>query len=403
MVRTMEKSSEYVQGRTGQTKNKTRVLAKRKRCFKTSNSLFFDNVRIHYWSQKPVQFYESAYVQGNQRFSLSSQERCMEHEAGHAVQQKQDRGQSQIFRANGVGFYGGGIVQRQRWQWSVKNNDWMPLQLVEGERKSPKPDIPGVEEGQIKDTAITVCRLLRAQKRRMHTKTRKCTRSDMYMHIPLGKDNILIHTPFASDEREFPYMRKAPFPHARGPFINGRNRPQGSTSYLNMTKILDSWCKNNSNMRQALLDAMLRWAKTTEEPNYSPQLFEESEKDIDARRAANYFIAILIIAEPHETRANPDGGKLARACLRIVGSGKTFTEVFASDNGFFPQALKNGNVLHRKRMDENSFHEDIPEYLSDSSSIEEDVVEEAGVQPVPCAGMARTEPLPETDIEFSFL
>ncbi len=48
----------------------------------------FDDVRVHYNSEKPAQMQALAYTQGNQVYLMPGQERRLEHELGHVVQQK---------------------------------------------------------------------------------------------------------------------------------------------------------------------------------------------------------------------------------------------------------------------------------------------------------------------------
>lgn len=51
----------------------------------------FDDVRVHYNSEKPAQLQALAYTQGNQVYVGPGQERHLGHELGHVVQQKQGR------------------------------------------------------------------------------------------------------------------------------------------------------------------------------------------------------------------------------------------------------------------------------------------------------------------------
>lgn len=54
----------------------------------------FDDVKIHYGSSRPAQVQALAYTQGNQVYLGPGQERCLGHELGHVVQQKQGRVQA---------------------------------------------------------------------------------------------------------------------------------------------------------------------------------------------------------------------------------------------------------------------------------------------------------------------
>lgn len=48
----------------------------------------FDDVKVHYNSSKPAKMQALAYTQGNQVYLMPGQERHLEHELGHVVQQK---------------------------------------------------------------------------------------------------------------------------------------------------------------------------------------------------------------------------------------------------------------------------------------------------------------------------
>lgn len=54
----------------------------------------FDDVKVHYHSDKPAQFQALAYAQGGQIFVGAGQEMHLGHELGHIVQQKQGRVQA---------------------------------------------------------------------------------------------------------------------------------------------------------------------------------------------------------------------------------------------------------------------------------------------------------------------
>jgi hypothetical protein len=59
--------------------------------FENLSSLSFDDVRVHYNSDKPAQLQALAYTQGNQVYVAPGQEKHLGHELGHVVQQKQGR------------------------------------------------------------------------------------------------------------------------------------------------------------------------------------------------------------------------------------------------------------------------------------------------------------------------
>jgi hypothetical protein len=47
----------------------------------------FDDVKVHYNSDKPAQLQATAYTQGNQVHIAPGEERHLDHELGHVVQQ----------------------------------------------------------------------------------------------------------------------------------------------------------------------------------------------------------------------------------------------------------------------------------------------------------------------------
>jgi len=59
--------------------------------FENASGLSFDDVRIHYNSDKPALIQAHAYTQGNQVYIGPGQERHLGHELGHVVQQKEGR------------------------------------------------------------------------------------------------------------------------------------------------------------------------------------------------------------------------------------------------------------------------------------------------------------------------
>jgi len=102
--------------------NRTGIPNTVKERFENKSGFSFDDVRIHYNSDKPAQLQALAYTQGNQVYIAPGQERCLGHELGHVVQQKRG-GVRPTVRYNGVGInddeglereaegMGGGAVQ----------------------------------------------------------------------------------------------------------------------------------------------------------------------------------------------------------------------------------------------------------------------------------------------------
>jgi hypothetical protein len=71
--------------------NLTGIPDSTKEKFEESSGFSFDDVRVNYNSDKPAELSALAYTQGNQVHIAPGQERHLEHELGHVVQQKQGR------------------------------------------------------------------------------------------------------------------------------------------------------------------------------------------------------------------------------------------------------------------------------------------------------------------------
>lgn len=69
-------------------KNNTNIPRKMKTKFEHSSGFSFDDVRVHYNSEKPAQLHAHAYTQGNNVYVAPGQEKHLPHELGHVVQQK---------------------------------------------------------------------------------------------------------------------------------------------------------------------------------------------------------------------------------------------------------------------------------------------------------------------------
>lgn len=71
--------------------NLTGIPTQMKLDFERRSGLSFDDVRVHYNSDKPAQLQALAYTQGTQVYVGPGQERHLKHELGHVVQQKSGR------------------------------------------------------------------------------------------------------------------------------------------------------------------------------------------------------------------------------------------------------------------------------------------------------------------------
>lgn len=80
-----ERERQGVKAASGATGIPGAVQAK----FEEASGMSFADVRVHYNSPRPTQLGAYAYTQGNQVYIGPGQERHLEHELGHVVQQKQ--------------------------------------------------------------------------------------------------------------------------------------------------------------------------------------------------------------------------------------------------------------------------------------------------------------------------
>ncbi len=69
--------------------NRTGIPNETKTRFENLSGFSFDDVRVHYNSSKPAHLQALAYTQGNNVHIAPGQERHLNHELGHVVQQKQ--------------------------------------------------------------------------------------------------------------------------------------------------------------------------------------------------------------------------------------------------------------------------------------------------------------------------
>lgn len=76
---------------TQRKENKTGLPEDLKAGIETASGKSMDDVRVHYNSPKPKQFHAAAYTQGTDIYLGRGQQRHLDHEAWHVVQQKQGR------------------------------------------------------------------------------------------------------------------------------------------------------------------------------------------------------------------------------------------------------------------------------------------------------------------------
>ena len=383
-----------------QTPNLTGIPTQMKLDFERRSGLSFDDVRVHYNSDKPRKIGALAYTQIPQVHIGPGQERHLQHELGHVVQQKQgivrptarvkglSVNNSNVLELQADSFAKGNltktaaqrtewhkpIIQMQKWMWDANKHRWSPI--LNSGIPSPPPHWKGSRDRVIVDTANARLNntIVRAQLRRLYNTQsfRPKKRADLYMHLTMKRKRdhgeISISTPFSHLFGE-PYM-------ARGwwgqPYVSGRKKPKmdrtakRSTAYSTILSILDNWVAlpKNKEKKIQLVSDMLYYLEST--GKVLPSNVFRNLRDSNAGRAANYLCAILL-AEAHETRANPDGGKLARKTLRKVLSGATFASAFAQ---FFPQSRLHGNKAFREELERGGSAIEDDQEVSDDSDDE---------------------------------
>lgn len=70
--------------------NLTGIPTQIKRNLESRSGLSFDDVRVHYHSAEPAKIGALAYTRGSQVYIGPGQERHLQHELGHVIQQKKD-------------------------------------------------------------------------------------------------------------------------------------------------------------------------------------------------------------------------------------------------------------------------------------------------------------------------
>lgn len=74
--------------------NHTGIPDRMKENIEAASGFSFDDVRVHYQSDRPSKVQALAYTQGNQVYVGPGQDNHLGHELGHVVQQKQGRVQA---------------------------------------------------------------------------------------------------------------------------------------------------------------------------------------------------------------------------------------------------------------------------------------------------------------------
>lgn len=168
---TVSRSGEKQRKTAGAGSGSTRIPGAVQARFEAASGLSFEDVRVHYHAPEPAQIGACAYTRGNQVYIGPGQERYLEHELGHVLQQKRgqvkpdgsigglpvnrdpaleraaDAGADQPVR--GIGQSGGEAVQMSgrgpgtRWgNKAWEEEEWRPSQEPEEEEEEDLEDGP---------------------------------------------------------------------------------------------------------------------------------------------------------------------------------------------------------------------------------------------------------------------
>lgn len=149
--------------------NLTGIPMQMKEDFEQRSGLSFDDVRVHYASDRPARFGALAYTQGNQVYIGPGQEKHLSHELSHVVQQKLNmvrpngtvngeplNDDSALEQAadrmefpnmntqKGTGNISGGIVQRT--VWKLNNGRWRKFSKLKNPGTRPLPSVDTAQD-----------------------------------------------------------------------------------------------------------------------------------------------------------------------------------------------------------------------------------------------------------------
>lgn len=90
-MRTKTEKTQKTKKNNSAKPNRTGIPMQMKQNCEKLSGLSFDDVRVHYHSEKPLQLAALAYTKGNDVYLGPGQEKYLGHELGHVIQQKQGR------------------------------------------------------------------------------------------------------------------------------------------------------------------------------------------------------------------------------------------------------------------------------------------------------------------------
>lgn len=220
-----------------------------------------------------------------------------------------------------------GVIQRVKFQYH--RGTWNPIgDLGRGPSEVPE-EIPA-EEGAVYDTVtqeyvspreaheravdvISTARRHQQQRKEIERQTGQPlpprSRSEMYSTTPMEDGAIAVETPFGTSTMKAGFFREKGGSRKQ-PLVVTSGVPR---SYRDQAKVMDQMPPQK---RKRVFSIAERWASGTDEVE-APQDLTESMSAQEKKVASQLSVSIGM-AEAHETRANPDGGKTSRAAFRMM-------------------------------------------------------------------------------------
>lgn len=127
---------------TQQQRRQTGIPSSVQTKFENRSGLSFNDVKVHYNSDKPIQLQALAYTKGNQVYIGPGQEKHLEHELGHVVQQKQGRVRANK-NLNGVPLNTEAALEKEAESFNTLTSSALNLKNVQNDAIQLKAMSPG--------------------------------------------------------------------------------------------------------------------------------------------------------------------------------------------------------------------------------------------------------------------
>lgn len=257
-----------------------------------------------------------------------------------------------------------GVIQRVKFQYH--RGTWNPIGDL-GQGPSEVPEGIPAEEDAVYDTVtqeyvspqeahdravgvISAARRHQQQRKEIAKPTGQPlpprNRSEMYSTAPMEDGAIAVETPFGTSTMKAGFFREKGGSRKQ-PLVVTPGVPR---SYRDQARVMDQMPPQK---RRSVFGIAERWASGTDEVE-APQDLMESMSAQEKKVASQLSVSIGM-AEAHETRANPDGGKTSRAAFRMM-------QYYPVDDVLHPQrgadiiAHRGGNKEIREILSEEGMH-----------------------------------------------